>query len=230
MTCKSRIAFKRNLSKNINSQNIKNIIIYIHCCQKQNWQKSFKLLIDSIINSGLYEFASEIRIGIVNDNGTLIEDPILHDNKFNIVNIGLCKDYERPTLLHMKKSSNTDKNNTIYLYLHTKGIRHFDTKREPYVLRWINNMLDVNVVHWKKAVRKLESFETYGCNLLENVHYSGNFWWATIAHIKKLPNHIDSYYIAPENWVLMNKDNIYCAKDCNIIPYPDWFYDEIMIL
>jgi len=201
-----------------------NIIGYIHICQKGDWKRSFSMLIDSIKKSKLYDNTNEIRIGIVNESGKLIKDEILNDPKFEIVYIGKDKEYERPTLLHMKNAK--DYKNTMYYYLHTKGISHFNTEREEVVVKWINNMLDCNIVNWKKVVEKLHQYETYGCNY-NNSHYSGNFWWATRKHIDKLPNFIEDFYTAPEDWVLMNKDNMYCDNNCGdkyVALYPDGFY------
>lgn len=201
-----------------------NIIGYIHVCQKGDWKRSFNILMNAIKKSKLYDNTNEIRIGIVNESGKLIEDSILNDSKFKLIYIGNDKEYERPTLLHMKNAKDPD--NTLYYYLHTKGIRHFNTEREEIVINWINNMLDCNVVNWRKVVEKLQQYETYGCNY-NNKHYSGNFWWATRKHIDKLTNYIEDYYTAPEDWILMNKDNMYCDNNCGdkyIALYPDDFY------
>ena len=63
------------------------IIGYIHVCQKGQWQRSFGMLVDSIKKSGLYEHTIKIRLGVVNDTAILIEDPILKDDKFEVVYI-----------------------------------------------------------------------------------------------------------------------------------------------
>jgi GR25 family glycosyltransferase involved in LPS biosynthesis len=219
----------KNCFNNLNKYEKKikvNIIIYIHICQKEGWKKSFSILINSIKNSQLYNEVKEIRLGIINDNGILIEDELLKDKKYKIIYIGKSYEYERPTLLHMKKYSEIDSFNTLYCYLHTKGISHFNTKNENAVLNWIYDMLKHNIYKWKNVIEKLKKYETYGCNY-NKIHYSGNFWWSTIKHIKKLPNYIEDYYTAPEDWILINKDNMYCENNCNDnfkSPYPDNFY------
>jgi len=203
-----------------------NIIGYIHLCQKGEWKRSFNMLIESIKSSELYNNTNEIRIGVVNESGKLIEDEILHDKKFKIVYIGNDKEYERPTLLHMRNSKDVE--TTLYYYLHTKGISHFNTVREEVVINWINNMLDCNIINWRNAVKILQKYETYGCNY-NDAHYSGNFWWATKKHINSLPDFIEDYYTAPEDWVLKNKNNMYCYDNCgkNYKPlYPNWFYNK----
>jgi hypothetical protein len=58
---------------------------------------------------------------------------------------------------------------------------------------------------WGKCVIKLKDFDTCGVEFRSgpDPHYSGNFWWATCEHIKKLPLPVvvpDRYYA--EKWVL----------------------------
>jgi len=189
------------------------IIGYIHICQKGKWQKSFDMIWDSLIKYGLYDKTKEIRCGIVNDDGILIDDVRLNNPKIKIVKIGKSEEYERATLHHMSESSNNE--NVLYYYLHTKGIRHFDTDTEPYIVNWIEMMLYFNIQHWKYAYTILynKSYDAYGCdftNIPTHPHercYSGNFWWAKSSHIQKLvypiPYTINNkyYYNAPEHWV-----------------------------
>jgi hypothetical protein len=187
------------------------IIGYIHICQKGDWTRSLRMLMDSIKQSGLYQQTSVIRLGVLNDTGVLKEDEILNDSKFQIVYIGKSAEYERPTLLHMRKSAeNDDAENTMYYYLHTKGIKHFGTNLEACVVDWINCMLYWNIEEWRYAVEQLKTYATYGC--MDNGHYySGNFWWARRDHIVKLPNTIKPEYMAPETWIQTVRNNKFSA-------------------
>jgi hypothetical protein len=186
------------------------IIGYIHICQKGEWKRSFNMLINSIRQSNLYDNTSVIRIGIVNDGSSLIKDSILQDSKFQVMYLGKSSQYERPTLLHMRASANTDPADTLYYYLHTKGLRHFGKKEEPNVISWINLMLYWNIIRWKYATEILKTFSTYGCEFMGN-HYSGNFWWATSSHIKLLPNRIETFYVAPEYWICKVMNKPFCS-------------------
>ena len=195
------------------------IIGYIHICQKEGWKKSFDILIDAIKKSNLYQNITEIRCGIVNDVGTFIDDDRFHDSKIKIIHVNTSEQYERPTLLHMRIQSDIDPIDTKYFYLHTKGIRHFNTTNEEFVLEWINTMLYWNIDKWDFAVDKLNEYDTYGCYYNGTTHYSGNFWWARSSHIQKLPTIIESYYTAPEDWILKIKENLYCCHNFA----PEWF-------
>ena len=188
----------------------KKIIGYIHICQIGEWQRSLKMILDVIRSSGLYENTHTIRLGILSDLGVVIQDQLLNDDKFEIVYVGKSHEYEVPTLLSIRKNAEEDDGNTLYYYLHTKGLRHFGNPNEQCVIDWINLLLYWNVEKWKLAVEKLETYDTYGCNDIGH-HYSGNFWWAKRSHIMKLPCEIVMYhYTAPEDWVQRVRDNKCC--------------------
>jgi len=193
-----------------------NIVGYFHICQKDYWKQSFDMIIKEVKESGLYDVTSEIRCGIISDEGCVISDFRLNDPKIKIVVLGHSSLYERPTLLHMRRSSETDPPNTSYWYVHTKGLRHFGTETEENVIDWINLLLYWNINKWRIALKSLLSYDIYGCNGYQRknitpLHYSGNFWWANSSYIKTLPDFIGKSYLDPEFWV--------CARDpkmCNI--------------
>ena len=186
------------------------IIGYIHVCQLGDWQRSFRMLINSIKQSQLYDNVNVIRIGVVNNVGKIINDPLLQDDKFELMYLGYAAQYERPTLLHMSARSRVDPVDTFYFYLHTKGIKHFGTSSDSNIVGWINLMLYWNIFRWQYATAVLKTYDVYGCNYIID-HISGNFWWATAKHIQRLPRHIESHYIAPEQWVTLIKDKVYSA-------------------
>lgn len=185
------------------------IVGYIHVCQKGEWIRSFQMLMNKIKASGLYEKTSVIRVGIVNNEKNVLNSELFDDDKFEVFYFGKASKYERPTLLHMRKKTRDDAEDTVYYYLHTKGIKHFGSKNEQCVIDWINLMLYWNVERWETAVEKLKTYDTYGCND-KGTHYSGNFWWARKSHILKLPDHIGDDYTDPEMWVQLNRDNKCC--------------------
>jgi hypothetical protein len=200
------------------------IIIYIHVCQKGEWIRSLNMLFTSIVTSNLYYETYQIRVGIVNDDVKknvkkefFIVNKILlqvlkhynvkNSNNLRIVSIYNCKAYERPTLLQMRNLSFEDEENAKYLYLHTKGIRWFNTVNEECVVDWIKLLLYWNVTMWKKAIEVLDSgYDTYGCNYVKTnewpQHYSGNFFWTKSSYIRTLSSKIGSGYNDPEFWIL----------------------------
>lgn len=212
---------------------MKKIIGYFHICQKGDWKKSFDMIFNYVKNYGLYDATSEIRLGIVSDDGNTIEDYRLHNSKFKRIFEGNSSLYERPTLLHMRNSCESDGHDTVYWYLHTKGLRHFGTPKESYVIDWIKLMLYWNIQKWSYALDILNSHNTYGINILGMVFYSGNFWWAKAEHVSHLPTHIEDYYTAPEDWILRKKDGVFEAFSSGIqgeghynMNYPDQNYKQ----
>ncbi len=194
-----------------------NIIGYIHVCQKEGWKRSFDLIFSKIKESHLYEHTAQIRLSILSDN-EFIDDERFNDPKMTIVYKGRSEEYERPTLLHMKKQSFIDPLTTRYYYLHTKGLRHFNTEREGPVLDWIKLMLYWNIERWDNAIHILNyNYWTYGCNFT-GIHYSGNFWWSKPSHIQRLSDDIPDYYTSNEDWVSM----LYYGQ--HIIPVHPEFY------
>jgi hypothetical protein len=161
------------------------------------------MIFNKIKESTLYDNVDEIRCGVVNDTGILISDSLFNDPKIKIIHVGYSHEYERPTLLHMRNSTDM---NTKYLYCHTKGIRWFGTQKENYVVDWINLLIYWNIEKWRDAVLELERYDTYGCNFYKKDnfnpnHYSGNFFWVTSNHVKKLNNIIGPKYNDPEFWL-----------------------------
>lgn len=204
-----------------------NIIGYIHICQIGEWERSFAMIIDAMKRSGLYNAAKEIRCGVLHESGNhfiIDKSRILDDPKIRVVYIGKPEEYERPTLLHMRRSVEKDQDDTKYFYLHTKGIRWFGTPTEHFVIDWIKLMLYWNVEKWVNAEGALNKYDTYGCNYHsgENYppHYSGNFFWTTHHHLKMLPFTIGPGYNDPEFWLcsagmFSGKPNIYNAFSSN---------------
>ena len=199
------------------------IIGYIHICQIGEWERSFQMIFDALKKSKLYDAVKEIRLGILCPGGEYREDnisAILKDPKFRVVYVGTPEEYERPTLLHMKRSAETDPLTTKYFYLHTKGIRWFGTIFEPAIVDWIKLMLYWNIEKWINAEDIVGKYDTYGCNYHSGEkyppHYSGNFFWTTSHHLKTLPDAIGPEYYDPEFWLCLNgrfdgKPNIYNA-------------------
>jgi len=213
------------------------IIVYIHVCQVGEWTRSFQMIMDAIRKSGLYWVATEIRLGILAHDKVDMTD--LEDPKFRVIYEGRPEEYERPTLLHMKRST-TDPLDTRYFYCHTKGVRWFGTPTEQFVVDWINLLIYWNIEQWNNAEDILGKYDTYGCNYHGSEkyppHYSGNFFWTTPHHLKTLPDTIGPEYNDPEFWLCSGglfggRPNSYCAFNSNMegmghygAPFPESLY------
>ena len=212
------------------------IIGYVHICQIGDWYRSLSMIFNKIKESGLYQEVTEIRCGILNDNLKIIDCDFLQDPKIKIVYVGHPNEYERPTLLHMKKSSATDPDNTKYFYSHTKGLRWFKTNKEHNVVDWIKLLLYWNIENYKKAIAALDNYDTYGCNYYKQdnynpSHYSGNFFWVKHSYLKLLDEHINIGYNDPEFWLCSKNGKYYNVYSSGLEgmghydnPYPENVY------
>lgn len=99
-----------------------------------------------------------------------------------------CNEFVTLDLIETHKS-NFDDNDLIF-YLHTKGASKQKSDEYKEILIWRNRMHDVNIKNHNYVFDLFNStdFNTYGL-LLENVNnliYSGNFWWAKGKYIKTI--------------------------------------------
>ena len=72
------------------------------------------------------------------------------------------------------------------LYLHTKGASH--ERRHPQVDDWRQLMTYFVVERHADCLEALRTHDVVGCEFLPEPypHFSGNFWWATAAHLGRL--------------------------------------------
>ena len=175
----------------------------------------------------------------MNNNSRIIPDDAFNDSKLKIVCEGHSREYERPTLLHMKRAAaEFDGEDTRYFYFHTKGLRWFGTSQEPFVVDWINLLIYWNIDKWRDATKALDAFDTYGCNYYCKdaaypPHYSGNFFWVTARHLNTLPPVIGGGYNDPEFWVCLTRPNAYNSFSSGLEgmghytnPFPESAYRE----
>jgi hypothetical protein len=192
--------------------NFDSIVVYFHICQLGEWRRSFDIIWEALKESGLYDCIQTIRVGLAFDE-EMEEDYRLLDKKISIVSKGKCREYERITLHHMKQASYVDSEMTRYVYLHTKGIKHWGTERDGYIKKWIDVMVQSVIYNWRWANTILLSLNArvYGSMYFSTSrsikpHYSGNFWWTTAQHIRELPMKIGEGYVDPEMWILATKN------------------------
>lgn len=89
------------------------------------------------------------------------------------------------------------------LYLHSKGVSH-DPKSEPVYHEWRRLMMRELVERWFEHLPLLDSHDAIGVNWwTKRPHFSGNFWLATAAWIRRLPR-FDTYFrdrYSCERWI-----------------------------
>ena len=156
-------------------------VVYIHVCCLHNYVEVFQALIRSIKQSGLYDVVDEIRCCVLGrmDVRVFQGDPKIRIHASS-PDVSL---YEVFTLNTLHQDCKYEEMNV--LYLHTKGITKSDNLN---VKCWVQYMCFFLIHKHKQCLELLKENDSVGVNLHDDpvLHYSGNFWWATSAHIKKL--------------------------------------------
>lgn len=114
--------------------------------------------------------------------------------------------FEHPTLKLMHSWAAAHPAAKI-LYVHTKGISYAgNTEAYARSTDWTNLMLYCCVQLHAACAKLLNSHCAVGCNLhaAPLLHFSGNFWWATAAHIASLDPALlrPGHKLDAEMWVL----------------------------
>ena len=156
--------------------------IFYHVYQVNNWQDIFSEQMNLIKDSGLYNAAEFINIGI---NGDMVYQT--DDNKISC-NINSNPQMEEADTLKRLEDFASINNNYKILYIHTKGV----TINTDQVNDWRKYLNYYNIEKWQEVLTLLDEHDTVGCNYMEDTpygkhpHYSGNFWWARSEYINTL--------------------------------------------
>jgi len=123
--------------------------------------------------------------------------------------------HERLTLNTMKSML---KENSYYLYLHSKGVTRITENIYLNCCDWRRCMEYFLIENADKCIDKLnQGHTTVGIiyQTLPKKHYSGNFWWATGKYLIELFNKrtIEDGYHGPEMFLLSIDGNPYCMAN-----------------
>ena len=192
--------------------------IFYHIYQVNNWKDIYEEQMSLIINSGLYDKAEFINIGI---NGNMI----LQNNDKIICNINPNPEKEESDTLKRLKDFAEKNDDYKILYIHTKGV----TINSNPVNDWRKYMNYFMIENWKECVKYLDNYDTVGCNLLKDhgfgdfPHYSGNFWWANSEYINKLNYSYleDSFRFMREFWIGSGSGKMFEINNSMVNHYRD---------
>ena len=164
--------------------------IYYHIAQMGNWEEVVPDQIFALANSGLYDFADKIFVGIVGDMSITL--PSKFEIIFHYPNIRLA---EIPTLNALREHALLEEFNV--LYIHTKGVAYLEKgNTKEIVTYWRKYMEHFCIGKWKECLDALDEFDAAGCEFYgpnkhfsgnTNPHFSGNFWWARSSYLRTLP-------------------------------------------
>lgn len=195
---------------------MKPIVVFYHA-YIPNSLDIFNDQINELKQSKIINFCKEIHINYWSPTITFESD----DNKiiYHKNDIEFNSEYSTIKMLY----DYCKKYDCYVLYMHTKSASRLSTQTTS----WRKYMEYFNIFLWKDVIKILEKYDTYGVDLHKNPrHYSGNFWWATSNHIKKLSEPIPNDRMAQEFWVA-SQGNCYCAHESNIDLYYNIYNENI---
>lgn len=158
--------------------------MFYHVYQYGDWSLLFDEQFGLLKSSGLFNVADHIHIGI---NGMMLPQI---EKVHAEINPNQHME-ESDTLKSLLAYAN--ENDAKILYMHTKGV----SRPSPEATDWRHMMEYFCIEKWEECVDLLDEHDAVGCNFMDECdygfypHFSGNFWWATSRHIRRL----DSSYL-----------------------------------
>jgi hypothetical protein len=202
------------------------LYVYLHVCCINNWKEVVGDIFSDIKQSGLYDKIVEIRCFVLSENLeadlTFFDDEKIRiigsSTDFNLYEVVTINTLHDDALLDDMKTGNT-----YVLYLHSKGVTKPDTDS---VKGWVKYMKYFNIYKHDECIKKLtEGYDAVGVNLFGgSLHFSGNFWWSSYKHVRKLQKCGYNFYVEPEFWICKRAEGRYHSLfNYDIHPYHGYF-------
>lgn len=211
---------------------MKKIAIFYHVLQVNNWKEIFVEQMERIKESGLYDAADYIHIGI---NGSEPTEIISRYEKVKI-KFNTYLRTARQTMTDLHKFSCDNKDYAI-LYMCNLGVTHYQQPTQIYKDAWRNYLSYFVIDNWKKCVQKLEQYDCVGTQWAEyaflgenydvsySPHFEGEYWWATSEYVITLDVNFmnveddnQSYYNG-EFWIGTKEPNVFNFYTSAATPY-----------
>lgn len=195
--------------------------IYIHITCLNHYKQIFETILKKIKESGLYDSVIKIFVSFIG-----IPDVVFNDDKIEIIYQGILGQYEVETINRIHVPDDCP-----VLYLHSKGVTKPHIKQ---IQDWTDMMLYYLVEEWKMCIEGLKEYDTVGVNLHDKpipryngnfVHYSGNMWWTTGKHLKRLGKLQMKSYLDSEMYIC-HRGNHLCLWDSKVNHYHDFYPSE----
>jgi hypothetical protein len=155
---------------------------FLHSAIMGNYLEVNKIIIDNIINSGLYDKLDKIFIFNLGGYYNIDMDKI---EVFDLgSNLGLC---EYPTLTKLQEFSK--KNDGYFLYLTNHGVSHYNDEFRETARSW-RELLSYYVINrHEDCIKALDdNYDVSGPEWMKNPlpHFSGNWWWTKNEYLNTL--------------------------------------------
>jgi len=197
--------------------------IYYHCFCVNDYEDRVLRTFEKIKRTGLLDQIDCIKLVCVGRPS----QQIMNLPKVETI---LCRSnciHEAITLNYMYHS-NTYNN---VLYLHSKGVTRLKNKS---VNDWIDYMEYFCIERYQDRLKDLQQYDATGVLMQYNyeltppqLHYSGNFWWATGKHIRTLSPCDESNRHCAESWICTNTQGNYnCIHSSGLDHYQSEYVRE----
>ena len=190
-------------------------VCFFHIATMGHYEEVNKEMLTTLLESGLLDKLEKLYLCVMGENPLNL--PFNHPS-FEIVDLG--KDlslFEYPKLEHLELFARANSNYNI-LYLCNAGVSH-NKNENDYYPGWRQLMMHFCVTEWENVFKVLDTYDTCGIEWQDDPsgHFSGNFWWVTSEHVKKMPTveeaknytsviNFGTYRHGAEFWIGMNKD------------------------
>lgn len=177
---------------------------FYHVYQAGDWLKPVTEHAQALVNSGLAEHLTEIRLGLVGTDA-LGPATVFLDHGIDVVIVAHAPfQWEQLTIDAIRQ--HVLRSDDYVLYAHTKGAANSSELNTA----WRRSMTYYMVMQWQQAVEHLSDVESVGCHWIEDGrHWGGNFWWAQSQYLRRLPKPgITSRYEA-ESWMAASPPTIH---------------------
>lgn len=203
--------------------------IYIHITCLNHYKQIFEKIMSKIRVSGLYDQVTKICISLIGETNKIketLQDSMFQDTKIDIIFRGPMGNYEVETINRIDVPDNCP-----VLYLHSKGVTKPGVRQ---IADWTELMLYYLIDEWRLCLEGLKEYDTVGVNLHNKpipgyhgnfIHYSGNMWWTTGKHLKKIGKLRMKNYLDGEMYICQKGSHL-CLWDSKVNHYFDFYPPE----
>lgn len=170
-----------------------------HVYQGNHWEQIVRQHFSAAEQSGLLADLQWLGVGVVGEHPEDVLDVIAEYRPADAY-VTAPQGWEHVTLEMVRWHATAwNQNDHCLLYAHTKGAANLS----PFNDAWRVSMTRFCVWDWGFAVDQLANADVAGCHWIEDGHrfFGGNFWWATMPYLNRLPElDYHSRYMA-EIWI-----------------------------
>jgi hypothetical protein len=170
--------------------NSKNIDIVYHIATLNHWKEIVREQLRVLEQSGLGTACDSITVTVVGPQihkvYSLFKNLTFHDKVTIIHASANLLEYEFPGI-EMVREIALKKPKTRILYMHTKGVTHFNKPSDEPVHLWRRYMEYFNIECWRLCLDALKTVKICGVDYTNSIHghyfFAGNFWWGKASYI-----------------------------------------------